>query len=115
MLMMKYVLVFVVLGLLATVPSFAETSVESLISKNDHEGLANYYAKQVQELNEKAKHWEFTAEFYEKHANAKTKAESAQHAAHCRGIAQEYKEAAEKAEILVREHREQALPPRTHQ
>ena len=110
---MKWVLVFVVLGLLFAVPSFAETSVQSLISKSDHEGLANYYAKQVQELNEKANHWEFTAEFYEKHADSKTKAESAQHAAHCRAIAQDYKKAAEEAGILVREHR--ALAPHLRQ
>lgn len=110
MLKVRWVSVFMVLGLLVAMPSFAETSVQNMISKSDHEGLANYYAQQAQELKEKAKHWEFTAEFYEKHADAKTKADAAQHAAHCRAIAQTYQKAAEEAQALDREHR--ALQPR---
>ncbi len=105
MLKVRLVTALMVLGLLFAMQSFAETSVQSLISKSDHEGLANYYVQQAQELKEKAKHWEFTAEFYEKHADPKAKADSAQHAAHCRAIAQSYRKAAEEAEALIGEHR----------
>ncbi len=104
MLKVRWVSVFMVLGLLFAVQSFAETSVQSLISKSDHEGLANYYTQQAQELKEKAKHWEFTAEFYEKHVDPKAKTDSAQHAAHCRAIAQNYKKAADEAQALAGEH-----------
>ena len=63
------------------------TSPQRMIGQNVHTGLANYYAQQAQEIREKAKHWEFTAEFYEKHPELGTKTDSAQHAAHCRTIA----------------------------
>jgi hypothetical protein len=55
-----------------------------------HEGLANYYSKQAQELREKAKNWEFMAESYEKHTDLHAKTEPKQHAAHCRAIAQNF-------------------------
>jgi len=76
-----------------------------LISPYDHPLLANYYADQAQELREKAKQWEFTAEFYEKHSELDTKADTAQHAAHCRAIAQNCKKAADEADALAAEHR----------
>ena len=108
MLKMRWVLTLMVLGLLGWGQSWAETAgtpPQSMISANDHNGLAIYYTQQAQELKEKAKSWEFTAEFYEKHEDPKTKAESAKHAAHCRAIAQNYKKAAAEAEALVTEHR----------
>ena len=113
MLKMRWVSAFMVLGLLVAMQSFAQTSVQNMISKSDHEGLANYYAQQVQELREKAKHWEFTAESYEKHPDPNAKTDSAQHAAHCRAIAQDYAKAAEEAGALAREHR--ALAPHLRQ
>jgi hypothetical protein len=104
MLKVRWVSAFMILGFLVAMQSFAETSVQNMISKSDHEGLANYYAQQAQELKEKAKHWEFTAEFYEKHSDPNAKTDSAQHAAHCRTIAQNYKKAAEEAGALASEH-----------
>lgn len=101
----SWVFAFMVLGLLVAIPSFAETSVQNMISKSDHNGLAIYYAQQAKDLREKAKQWEFTAEFYEKHEDPKSKAESAQHAAHCRTIAQSYAKAADEADALATEHR----------
>jgi len=44
------------------------------------------------------------AEFYEKHPEPNAK-DPAQHAAHCRTIAQNYKKAADEAEVLAQEHR----------
>ena len=108
MLMMRWALPLIVLGVLVGGQSWAETAgtpPQSMISANDHNGLAIYYAQQAQELREKVKSWEFTAEFYEKHQDPKTKAESAKHAAHCRAIAQNYKNAAAEAEALATEHR----------
>ena len=101
----RWVSVFMVLGLLFATPSFAGTSVQDMINKSDHQGLANYYAKQAKELKEKAKFWEHTAEFYEKHPDPKAKTDSAQHAAHCKAIAQDYMKAAEEADALANEHR----------
>ena len=105
---MRWVMTLMVLGLLVGGPSWAETSAtppQNLISANDHNGLAIYYTQQAQDLMERAKHWEFTAESYEKHQDSKTKAESAKHAAHCRAIAQNYKNAAAEADALATEHR----------
>lgn len=83
----------------------AETSAQRMINASDHVGLANYYAQQAQELREKAKTWEMTAEFYEKHLELQGKTEPKQHAAHCRTIAQNYMKAADEADELAREHR----------
>ena len=104
LLKLKWVTVFMVFGLVVAMQSFAATSVESMINKSDHKGLANYYAKQAQELTEKAKYWEHTAEFYEKHPDPKAKADSDQHAGHCRAIAKSYTEAADEAKALASEH-----------
>jgi len=48
------------------VPAECRGAPQQMISSHDHPRLANYYADQAQELREKAKQWEFTAEFYEK-------------------------------------------------
>ena len=104
LLKLKWASAFMVFGLLVAMQSFAATSVEGMIDKNDHRGLANYYEQQANELQGKAKHWEHTAEVYEKHSDPKTKADSDQHAAHCRAIAQSYAKAADEAGALAREH-----------
>ncbi len=111
MLNVRWVAALMVLGLLVGMQGCAEMSGSSpqrMINANDHVGLANYYAQQAQELREKAKQWEFTAEYYDSHPGT-GKTDSAQHAAHCRAIAQNYKKAAEEAEALATEHR--ALRP----
>lgn len=101
----KWVLMFLGLGLAMLLQGCVETSTQRMISANDHNGLANYYTQQAQELREKAKQWEFTAEYYDKHSEPQGKADSAQHAAHCRAIAQDYKKAADEADALAQEHR----------
>jgi hypothetical protein len=108
MLKMKWIPTLMVLGLLVWVQGCAEmsgTPPQRLITQNDHVGLANYYAQQAQELREKAKKWEMTAEFYEKHSEPHGKTEPKQHAAHCRAIAQNYQKAADEADALAQEHR----------
>ena len=113
MVKVRWVLAFMVLGLLVATQSFAETSEQKMISKSDHEGLAKYYDQQARDLREKAKQWEFTAEFYEKHPDPEAKNDSVQHAAHSRTIAQEYRKAADEAVALAREHR--SIRPRLRQ
>ena len=100
--------VAMVVGLVVGLQGCAEmsgTSPQRMINANDHNGLANYYAQQAQELREKAKAWEMTAESYERHSEPHGKTEPKQHAAHCRAIAQSYVKAADEAEELAREHR----------
>lgn len=93
-------------GLIMLVQSCAETATtQRMISAHDHNGLASYYTTQAQELREKATQWEFTAEYYDKHSGPQDKTDSAQHAAHCRAIAEDYKKAAAEAEALAQEHR----------
>jgi len=105
MLSARLVSVVFAVGLVLMLQGCAETSTQRMINANDHNGLANYYAQQAQELREKAKQWEFTAEYYDKHSEPHGKTEPAQHAAHCRAIAQNYKKAADEAEALAQEHR----------
>lgn len=107
MLNVKMVSILMMVGLVLMIQGCAEmsaTSPQRMINQNDHVGLANYYAKQAQDLREKAKQWEFTAEYYDKHSEPHGKTEPAQHAAHCRAIAQNYKKAADEADALAQEH-----------
>ncbi len=101
----RWAFIVVVAGLVVVLNGCAETSAQRMINANDHNGLANYYMEQAQELREKAKQWEFTAEYYDKHSEPHGKTEPAQHAAHCRAIAQNYKKAAAEADALAQEHR----------
>jgi len=92
-------------GLAVLLCGCAETSTQRMINANDHNGLANYYARQAQEFRDKAKEWAQTAEFYERHSEPHGKIEPKSHAAHCRAIAQSYVKAADEADELAREHR----------
>lgn len=105
MLNRRWVSMLFAVGLALVLEGCAETSAQRMINASDHVGLANYYAQQAQELRDKAKSWEFMAEFYEQHPEPQVKAESAKHAAHCRTIGQNYRKAADEAEALAQEHR----------
>lgn len=101
----RWVVMLCVLGGVMMLQGCAETSTQRMINANDHNSLANYYTQQAQELREKAKGWEMTAEFYDKHSDPHGKTDPKQHAAHCRAIAQNYKKAADEADALAQEHR----------
>ncbi|MDP3090962.1 MAG: hypothetical protein Q8N04_09805 [Nitrospira sp.] len=105
MLRARWVFTVFAVGLVLVLHGCAETSTQRMINANDHNGLANYYAQQAQELREKAKQWEFTAEYYDKHSDPHGKTEPRQHAAHCRAIAQNNLKAADEADALAQEHR----------
>src|SRR5262249_804088 len=80
----------------------AETSPVASINQNDHSSLLTYYSEQAKELQEKAKHWDMIAEAYEKHPDPSSKTSPAEHAAHCRTIAKDYRQAAQEADVLAR-------------
>ena len=101
----RWVSMVVAAGLVFVLNGCAETSAQRMINANDHVGLANYYGQQAQELREKAKRWETTAEYYDKHSEPHGKTEPKQQAAHCRAIAQNNLRAADEADALAQEHR----------
>jgi hypothetical protein len=110
----RQVSVLITVALVLVLQGCAETSTQRMINENDHNGLATYYAQQAQELREKAKGWERTAEFYDKHSEPHGKTEPKQHAAHCRAIAQNQMKAADEADALAQEHRAMVPQGRTY-
>lgn len=42
---------------------------QDLVTQKDHQGLADYYKNQAQELRERAKTWDVSAESYEVHGD----------------------------------------------
>lgn len=107
---MRLVSITLAFGLAVLLQGCMGTIPERMIKEHDHPGLAMLYAQEAKELREKARQWEFMAEYYEKHSEPHGKTEPAQHAAHCRAIAQNYKKAADEADALASEHR--AMHPR---
>jgi hypothetical protein len=101
----RLLLVSVAFAMMVVAQGCAETSTQRLVDQHDHAGLATHYTHEAQEFRDKANHWDFMAEFYEKHPEPDSKGGASQHAAHCREIAQNYKKAAEEADALATEHR----------
>ncbi|MDE3224775.1 MAG: hypothetical protein KGO52_13455 [Nitrospirota bacterium] len=101
----RFLLVPAAFVLMFATQGYAETSTQRLIDQHDHAGLAAHYTHEAQELQEKAKHWDFMADFYEKHPEPDSKDGAGKHAAHCREIAKSYQKAASEAEALAAEHR----------
>lgn len=109
MLNSRWISMLFAIGLLLVLQGCVETAIQRMMNTNDHNGLANYYSQQAQELREKAKAWEMAAESYEKHSEPHGKTEPKQHAAHCRSIARNYLKAADEADELAGEHRAMSL------
>lgn len=117
MLRHRFVSILFVLGLALVTQGCAEmftTSAESMISKSDHEGLANYYARQAQELRLNADRAESLAGVYEQLVRSDPASDEgkrlAARAARSRAIAENYRKAAQEAETLASEHR--SMQPR---
>lgn len=100
-------LVFLVLGLAFAVQGCAETSPQKMIAGGDHVLLVSFYTQQAKDLSDKAAMWENWAEFYEKHPESLEK-DAAEHATHCRAIAEGYRKAAAEAEALAKGHQAHA-------
>ena len=108
--MLRHLFILVVLSMFIGASTGCETirpAPENMVSKSDHAGLANYYKNQANELTEKAKSWDMLAESYERHGDPHGKVEPKDHAAHCKSVANAYRQAAGEADALAREHRNQ--------
>jgi hypothetical protein len=90
-------------GLVLVLQGCAETSPQKMIAGGDHVLLVSFYTQEAKQLSEKATMWESWAEFYEKHPESLEK-DAAEHAAHCRAIAEGYRKAATEAEALAKQH-----------
>jgi len=101
------VLLFAIITAGLPLQGCATDSPEQLIHQHDHAALANYYLIEAKKLEQKAKDWDFMADFYEKHPDPSESMGAAEHAAHCRTIAQNYRKAADEAAALASEHRRQ--------
>ena len=95
------------LGLTFYACAMIKQAPQDLVNRGDHAGLESFYKRQAQDLREQAKTWETLAESYERHRDPHGKLEPAQHAAHCRAIGESYRKAADEADALAREHRQQ--------
>lgn len=96
------VVVLATVGLAVTMHACATTSPQRLIdqARSCAPGTVLHPAGSGAE---RAKDWEFMAEFYEKHPEPDPQI-SAQHAVHCRAIAQNYRKAADEARTLATDH-----------
>lgn len=100
-----------VLGLLIANQSFAggHPNIESMGGKavGDHYSLATYYDEQAQMNKTKAQDWEFAADYYERFpGDFSGKGMSvAEHVAHCRAIAEDFKKAEQQNRELAAKHR----------
>lgn len=105
------VLAFLVFGSFATSQSFAGDHGKPDITEKskgggDHHSMMMYYEEQEQVAKSKARDWEFAAEYYEKFPAAFTgKMTAAEHVAHCRAIAEDFKKDAERYSGLADKHR----------
>ena len=98
---------FLLLGSGVLSLAYAENSPLPAITENNHSVLASYWSEQAKEMREKAKRFDEIAEAYEKSQKPGDKPSNALHAAHCRGIADNYRHSASGAEVLADSHRAQ--------
>jgi hypothetical protein len=90
------------LGLLGTF------GVEPTVGKavNDHQRLALYHEEQAQLNRSQAQNWEFAADYYEKYpAGFAGNVTAAEHAAHCRAIAEDFRKLEKLNEELATKNR----------
>lgn len=107
----KLMVAFVALGLLIVNQSFAggTPNIEGMAGKavGDHHQLAMYYDEQAQINKTKAQDWEFAADYYEKFPGEFTGKgmTAAEHIAHCRAIAEDFRKAEQQNRELAAKHR----------
>lgn len=101
--------VVMVFGLLIAAQSFAGPGAVESMGKapGDHHSLAIYYEEQAQMNKSKAADWEFAATYYEKFpGEVSGKMTAAEHVAHCRSIAEDFKKLEQQNRELAAKHRE---------
>lgn len=84
--------------------------LQEMLDRHDHTGLTSYYQKEAEMHRAKAKEWADAAHYYEQHKEPHGKLEPAQHAAHCRALADLHQKAAAEADALAIEYRAMASP-----
>ncbi|MDP1767253.1 MAG: hypothetical protein Q8L74_00465 [Nitrospirota bacterium] len=89
---------------LLTVMGCATGQLQEMLDHNDHAGLASYYQKEAEMHRGKAKQWDQAAQYYEQHRDPHGKLEPAQHAAHCRALAEIHRRAAVETDALAADH-----------
>lgn len=82
----------------------ATGQLQELIDRHDHAGLVSYYHQEAEMHRAKAKQWADAAQYYEQHREPHGKLEPAQHAAHCRALADLHQKAAVEADALAADH-----------
>lgn len=108
----KLMFAFMVFGLLIANQSFAggHPNIESMGGKaiGDHHQLSMYYDEQAQNAKSKAQDWEFAADYYQKFPGEFTGKgmTAAEHVAHCRAIAEDFRKAEQQNRELAAKHRE---------
>ena len=110
----QYICAFLILGVLATVQSFAGTTdiPESQLpgGVKTHFTLALYYEELAQINKSKAEHWEFMADYYEKFPKEYhgTSIPLKEHISQLRAIAVDFRKAEDQARETAKEHHYQA-------
>ena len=79
--------------------------LQEMLDRHDHAGLVAYYQKEAEMHRTKAKQWSDAAHYYEQHREPHGKLDPAQHAAHCRAVAELHQKAAVEADALAADHR----------
>jgi hypothetical protein len=109
----KLMFAFMVLGFLIVNQSFAgggSPNIEGIggIAVGDHHKLVMYYEEQAQINKTKAQDWEFVAEYYGKFPEMfrEKGMTAAEHIAHCRAIAEDFKKAERQNRELAAKHRD---------
>lgn len=84
--------------------------LQELLDRHDHAGLVSYYQNEAEMHRAKAKQWSDAAGYYEQHREPHGKLEPAQHAAHCRALADLHQKAAVEADALAADHQSMTSP-----
>ena len=108
MLKVKWTCAFLVLGLLVAMQSFAdEIAMPTGSMAGDHMQMMMYYDHMAKDLKAKADQWEFAAEYYEKFpAEVSGNMTAAEHIAHCKAIAADFRKAMKENQALAAKHNE---------
>lgn len=98
--------IFLVLGLLMTMPVLASDDLEALIKTGDHRKLEMYYAEEAKALKAKADKWEVLAEYYEKFPDEYSGGSENvhKHIENVRAMAEDYRKAMHEVRDLALRH-----------
>ncbi len=98
--------IFLILGLLMSLPAFASDDIEALIKAGDHRKLEMYYLEEAKNLKAKSDKWEVFAEYYEKFPDEYSGGSENvhKHIGNLRAMADDYRKAMHEARDLASRH-----------